>query len=474
MINAHVRPTSLAAVRCRQFEYERSEPFRAQLSDEVAFGTAFCVEFPAVGKVILTNAHCVADAPPSGGLSLSFEHSGGPKAVRAAVKYICPELDFACLDCPEALADMAPMQAVLEPMQDVSQTGEPVRVLGFPLGDTSTVRTANGVWCGSSEFFAQFSASINGGNSGGPISWREGEHSGHAFAIATATIQGAEGVALGVPLYHVYAVLQHVAGDACLLRVPRFASLRVAPLSDVERCAKRARDGARVLQACGPLRRDDIIESVSSLLMTTDTAKLRIPHAFSGAELHSIEAALALLPGPARFKVHRRGVEHALVLRVPLVVEQPAPVLHPRWEEPGGLHYVMFGDSLCFVRKSPALLREFAQNMKDPFCVTAWAAPTSSIVLTWVNPGSEAERVGVEPLMLLRTIDGVVVDTCDKLVAHLEKRNGCKRKRRKSQGVALGFQAPHGNLSACADLVYHLSEADFKVYYYESRDCDCE
>ena len=460
------RTTSLAAVQTRVADYEHSEPFRSSTTDSHAQGTAFLVDFgePSIGQVILTNAHCVEDAANnSAAITLSFEHCGGPSAVPATVRHICPELDFACISCAGAEELMEPMVPLVQWAHDPEEGGLQARVQGFPLGDASTVRTANGCWGGSHEHYVQLSASINGGNSGGPISLRGGEHDGFVFAIATASIAGAEGVALGVPLYHVHAVLKHVVASLseprCLVRVPRLHSLRAVPLSDVERIDNGAVAGARVLQPFGPLRAGDIITRVNSFSITCDTAKLSIPHAFCGADLHSLEVALALLPGPARMRVRRKGVADEVEVRVPLLVQTPPRALYPRWD-PGLMHYCMFGQQLCFVQKSLGLLREFNQNMMDPFCVAAWAAPSDAIVLTWVEPGSEAERVGMEPLMLLHSIDGEPTHTPDLLTKFARRVPRCKRKRRRPQSVEFNFQSPNDkNL-----LTFCVSAHDFTVH----------
>lgn len=452
--------THCALVTTRIYDYEHSEPFRAALTDAQSCGTCFAVAMPEpFGVVLLTNCHCIVDVGPSNRVSLSFEHIGGPLNLAASIERVCPELDFAVLKCDGALEYMEPMQAHLSPLHmsekemASASTTRGVAIQGFPLGDNSQVRTAWGSYCGSSEQYIQLSASINKGNSGGAVQLRE---CGKAIGIATASIAATEGIALAVPLYHVFSALQRAEGR--LIRVPTLAGLHLAPQSVLEPTPQ----GGRVLEPCGPLKTDDIVSRIGEFEVSPHTARVRIPHCYSGAAVGSVETALALpVRGAVPVIVHRKGVQQPLTLQVTPCVKTPHQTLHPRWETPGGLHYVMFGEvgtgAMCLAPKSSALIDEFDMDLDDDAFTAALHCKSGRMMVVWVEPNSEAERLGIECLSQLTHIDGKPAGLPEECAQAVTRATTNKRPRRKQHATTTFTFGKHA---------FTLPKQEFRVHRY--------
>lgn len=454
------RRTHCALVTTRIYDYDHSEPFRASITDAHSCGTCFAVSMPEpFGVILLTNHHCVADVGPKNEVTLSFEHIGGPMHLPATIQRVCPELDFAVLQCEAALEYMEPMRAHLAPLHmsesemASAKTTRGIAIQGFPLGDNSQVRTAWGSYAGSNDEYIQLSASINKGNSGGAVQLRE---SGKAIGIATASIAATEGIALAVPLYHVLSALRRA--DKTLIRVPKLANLHLAPQSKLDACLQ----GGRVLEPWGPLKTDDIISRIGDFDVSPHTARIRIPHCFSGAAPQSVEAALALpVNGPVPVIVHRKGVQQPLTLNVTPEVQVPPDTIFPRWETPGGVHYIMFGQvgsgALCFAPKSSALLDDFDMDLEDKTYTAALCAPSGCMMVVWLEPNGEAERLGIECLSQLTHINGKPAKTPEECAAAVTRAAAHKRPRRKQHATTTFTFGKHS---------YVLPTQDFQVHRY--------
>ena len=429
------RRTACARITTRLQEFEHSEPFRTRAADAQSHGTCFAVRMCGQ-TMLLTNAHCVIEG--NGACALSMEHAGGPTQLPATVRLVIPELDVAIIDCPSGAA-LEPLNALLEPFscderRDALAKG--LVVQGFPLGDGSGVRTTFGCYAGTTSHQLQMSMAVNKGNSGGPVTLRSDPT--QVIGIATASFQGTESMSLAIPLYHVAAALKHARPGERLLRVPHLHRLRVAPVD-----GGVAQPGARVLENWGQLQAEDVITSVCGMELT-DTGLLRIPHNFSGAELDSVEVALALPHDtPARAKVRRAGVTGAIDVHLSLKLPQAPAAVYPLWENPGGLHYVMFEEMVAIVPKSEKLLDEFDVLPDDEFWVAAAAAKPGTSIVAWVAPMSAAERIGIEPLMLIEAIDDRPAADAEGLEAAVAAIPAARRQVRRPKNVAFKIAGGH-------------------------------
>ena len=153
-------------------------------------GTAFAVaRAPGGGTYLLTNHHVVDGLPTHG--TVKLDHEGARHT--ATVDRVDAGADVALLKT----ADRIPVVG-LETEQVVA--GEPVLVIGAPVGLADTVTT--GVVSkvrpipGRTQQYIQFDAAINPGNSGGPVL----NAAGRVVGIATAKAMDAEGIGFALPI----------------------------------------------------------------------------------------------------------------------------------------------------------------------------------------------------------------------------------------------------------------------------------
>jgi putative serine protease PepD len=157
-------------------------------------GTAWAVgePSPSGGTYLFTNYHVVESVWDKGQRKVGIEH--GDVHFDATIVRADKERDLAQL---ETTAKFAGLAVAKEP----PRAGEPVVVVGAPLGLESSVTT--GVVSSTSRKlegadypFLQFDAPINPGNSGGPVINARGE----VVGIASAKVRDAEGIGLAIPI----------------------------------------------------------------------------------------------------------------------------------------------------------------------------------------------------------------------------------------------------------------------------------
>jgi S1-C subfamily serine protease len=157
-------------------------------------GTAWAVGEPAAsgGTYLFTNYHVVEAVYQKGERKVGIEH--GDVYFDATIVRADKDSDLAQL---ETTATFPGLMVAKEP----PRPGEPVVVVGAPLGLESSVTT--GVVSstsrkleGADNPFLQFDAPINPGNSGGPVINARGE----VVGIASAKVRDAEGIGLAIPI----------------------------------------------------------------------------------------------------------------------------------------------------------------------------------------------------------------------------------------------------------------------------------
>lgn len=156
-------------------------------------GSSFAIgRAPGGGTYLLTNNHVVQPLLNSGRRTVKLER--GSSTFSATVTEHNSKLDVAVLECNQKFDDLSPVSSPVKP-------GEPVVVIGSPLGlndsvTTGVVSAAQRDVPGSTEKFIQFDAAINPGNSGGPVMNSKGE----VVGIATEKARDAEGIGLAIPI----------------------------------------------------------------------------------------------------------------------------------------------------------------------------------------------------------------------------------------------------------------------------------
>ena len=160
-----------------------------------ATGTAFAFGTdPDGGTLLITNYHVVESLVTSGGKNATITRNS--ESYPVTIDRTDKNRDLAVLRTKAKFTPLKPSEAEVEP-------GDPVIVVGAPLGLTDTVTT--GVVSairddveGLATRVIQFDAAINPGNSGGPVINAEGEVVGIAQAKIIA--EGADGLGLAIPI----------------------------------------------------------------------------------------------------------------------------------------------------------------------------------------------------------------------------------------------------------------------------------
>ena len=170
-----------------------------QEQEGTATGSGFLVDEDGT---ILTNAHVVEGSED---VTVSFEEEGDP--IAAEVKGRDPSTDLAVFKVdPAKIKNARPV-----PLGDsgAAQVGDPVVAIGNPFGFTRTVTTGivsavareikapNGF---SISNIIQTDASVNPGNSGGPLMDADGRVIGINSQIATGGGSGSVGIAFAIPI----------------------------------------------------------------------------------------------------------------------------------------------------------------------------------------------------------------------------------------------------------------------------------
>ncbi|MER7008406.1 trypsin-like peptidase domain-containing protein [Dactylosporangium sp. NPDC000555] len=162
-----------------------------RVATKYATGTGFALgKAPAGGGTdLITNYHVVAESYQRGEKNVSLERTD--QRFPAKIVEVHPDKDLAVLRTDEEFTRLVPASAV-------PKVGEPVLVIGSPLGleDTVTTGVVSAFRTLGGESLMQFDAAINPGNSGGPVFNAKKE----VVGVATLKAQQAEGIGLAIPI----------------------------------------------------------------------------------------------------------------------------------------------------------------------------------------------------------------------------------------------------------------------------------
>ncbi|MGC9666677.1 S1C family serine protease [Planosporangium sp. 12N6] len=155
-------------------------------------GTAFTIgKEPAGGGTdLLTNFHVVEDVYNSGVREVALERDN-KRYTAKIVKVGDGGKDIALLHTTEKFTRLQPAKAAAAP-------GQPIVVIGAPLGleDTVTTGVVSALRTNADGPVLQFDAPINPGNSGGPVVNAQKQ----VVGVATAKASKAEGIGLAIPI----------------------------------------------------------------------------------------------------------------------------------------------------------------------------------------------------------------------------------------------------------------------------------
>jgi S1-C subfamily serine protease len=156
-----------------------------------SIGTAFAIGKPADGggTNLITNNHVVDALYRAGGRDVSLEHDN--QQFPAKIVKADPGNDVALLHSDESFPRLVAATASAQP-------GQPIVVVGAPLGLESTVTSGvvSALRSTPDGQMVQFDAPINPGNSGGPVVNAQRQ----VVGIATAMARGAAGIGFAIPI----------------------------------------------------------------------------------------------------------------------------------------------------------------------------------------------------------------------------------------------------------------------------------
>ena len=217
----------VAKVTCSAIEIDVNQPYvTTGNTDEEVCGSAFFVPSQYLylprndgsKRYLVTNAH-VIDACPTMRVALTFPELGKCK-MWAKVILACQPLDFAILEVDanynehleseigktfaaimRTIPPVKPRKKIVDTTKEVSHEATGI---GFPLA-SEDCHISSGKISGRHAHFLQVNASINGGNSGGPLF----DAKGNLIGVCAASFDESEGITLAIPWHDIDKMLCH-------------------------------------------------------------------------------------------------------------------------------------------------------------------------------------------------------------------------------------------------------------------------
>jgi S1-C subfamily serine protease len=217
----------VAKITCSAIEIDVNQPYVTSGStDDEVCGSAFFVpaQYLYLSKnngskrYLVTNAH-VIDCCPTKTVALTFPELGKCK-MWAKVILACQPLDFAILEVDaiynehlekevgRTFADIVRSIPPVKPRKKIVDTTKEVSLeatgIGFPLA-SEDCHISSGKISGRHAHYLQVNASINGGNSGGPLF----DNKGNLIGVCAASFDESEGITLAIPWHDIDKMLKH-------------------------------------------------------------------------------------------------------------------------------------------------------------------------------------------------------------------------------------------------------------------------
>ena len=364
--------------------------------------------------LIMTNNHVVAD----GGTVKVRLHDG--REFVASEVLTDPRTDIAVVKI-EGAEDLV---AARLGNSDTMAIGDWVLALGQPFGLESTVTAGiisakhRGIGIAQREAFLQTDAAINPGNSGGPLVNLDGEVIGINTAISTRS-GGNEGIGFAVPVNRAKWVAQQLAKDGVVRRA--YLGVVIQPVTQelADQFKVKPREGV----------------VVSEVLPDTPAAKAGVQSGdviveFAGIQVGSSQELIALveqaeLGKPHALKIKRNGKTLELAFTPEA---QPEDYGLARRDTPSG-------------RPSNNMqLNELGVEIGSLDAQVAeqlGLQGVEGVVITQVNPGSPADRAGLESGMVITQVNRQPVadlETAEKILKEASLKDGILLLIRTAQG----------------------------------------
>ncbi len=218
---------SVGKITCLNNEIDPNEPFTiSNNSDEQVTGSGFFIRCKdlylektmAKNRYLITNAHVVEGASTRR-INISFPHLGDT-SLWGNVILACRSLDFAVVEVSsetnthlekeigQSFADVFKtipyVKVSAKPVNTNSELAKSVIAIGYP-HDSHDCHISSGKLSGKHEHYLQVNASINGGNSGGPLF----DENGVCIGICAASFEDSEGITLAVEWHNINKMLRH-------------------------------------------------------------------------------------------------------------------------------------------------------------------------------------------------------------------------------------------------------------------------
>ena len=415
MSNSKTVTSAVAKVACMSTEWDVTQPHCAYETDNIVSGTVFFVRGADIGlpnhaAVGITNFHVIEDCRRTSCrvyLADGMHHD-------CDIMVASPQLDFALLNItfdPPGICTLAPGAH--------PPPGTPMMITGYPLDTT----------CDSCQFsyghmsapigghWLQCSLSANHGNSGGPLIELS---TGHVHGICTAAPCMSEGITLALPFWAVRVSLERWRSDGdTLLRLPIVErqldklTRTEATIRNVPHCGVLVgKQGAACL--LNALRPGDVLCGLADMPICALTQRLKTDRA-GDVDLDSPVLSL-LLASRFSAQVRRAGVSGILNVSIKQCAVPTAAIreLYPMWEH---VPVSYIGGAVCL---------PFCKNVLDGFdgydeserlrhCWHTWDKRTNfadgRVVIVHVQGHTHADDVGIEPLMLLKSINGTIINS---------------------------------------------------------------
>ncbi len=338
---------------------------------------------------ILTNNHVVQNAT-----EISVKLSDG-REFKAKVVGRDPKTDIALIRIDASNLPVIPFGD-----SGSLEVGEPVMAIGNPFGFNQTVTT--GIVSGKGRFigegpydnFIQTDASINRGNSGGPLINIHGEAVGINTAIFSPT-GGSIGIGFAIPIDMAKEVLPQLRDRGSVTRGWLGVAIQQMTPDLAKTFGLKQADGALVSDVVEGSPADKAGIKQGDVIVEFDGRKVK-----SSTELPQIVGGTAVGKEVA-LKVIRDGTELPLHVKVgELKDEQLAAMVPSSAKSKLGIEVQQL---------SPELSRKF--GIKDD----------KGVVITGVEPDSPGEEAGLRPGDLLLEVNRTKVGTVSQVRKALEK-----------------------------------------------------
>ena len=197
---------SIVRITSDSIVFDWSNPFNKSKNTE-SIGTGFFIS----DELILTCAHVVDSASK---IYISIPSLGKTKYEITLIS-VCPKLDIALLKTNKYKSSSF---IELGNSDNIKQTDK-VYVIGYPLGQ-ETVKYSSGIVSGLQEYLFQTDASINSGNSGGPLIDSNNKVIGiNSSKIISSNENTIEGVGFSIPI-NLYVYMKDIMLTNKIIRKP--------------------------------------------------------------------------------------------------------------------------------------------------------------------------------------------------------------------------------------------------------------